>query len=55
MRALKRRFRNGRYHWFDARLPWRQQFREYIAQFRPVCAETLIRVDEAAESPKLAQ
>jgi hypothetical protein len=36
MRVLRRRFRNGRYHRFDARLLWRQQFGERVTQFRPV-------------------
>jgi hypothetical protein len=36
LRALRRHFRNGRYHRFDARLLWRQQFRERVVQFRPV-------------------
>jgi hypothetical protein len=34
--ALRRRFRNGRYHRFDAWLLWRQHFREHDAQLRPV-------------------
>jgi hypothetical protein len=36
LRALRRHFRNGRYHRFDAQLPWRQQFRGRVAKFRPV-------------------
>lgn len=34
--STRRLVRNIRYHRLDARLLWRQQFRERVAQFRPV-------------------